>query len=695
MKKYFELIGGVLFTHKAAIEKAGVSWNYYRTKRSEGYSKYKYMLHPDNKKVLMVGFESMADEHKNKLKAEFGNPYDMVARQPILEMVVHHPEHRQWYLNYTYNGGTRLPLETVNKYSRAADWLEMLKAPQQDRAFIKKTMNLTIPQFYEHVAALLSMEKANGKLADYAGHDVLPADFPSSYQRLMAKVEKWLTDGVACMIDPAFGNKSAAKIGKSDTGYNAEIERMQHAFLRKAASDPRNLNASQVADLCNAIFTRKGWNTITAERVKQLLREWGYLTEAGRRGKRSYNNKVAMQHKRKAPSYPLYYLTLDGWTAELAFYEQGELGRMVIVVVLDTCIKYPIGFAIGDRENTALISEALRNAMQHIKDVLGDYYQPHQIQSDRYGIKTMTPLYQAMAHLVTPAAVGNAKAKVVEPYFKHLNNTYCQLLPNWTGHNIDAAKDNQPNREWMDLIKHSYPNKAGVVKLLEYIMNKERSDKLADYLALWQVCPRKVVLEEADLLMLFGQVRPHTVRVEGHGLRVKIEGQRYTFDTFDANFRKHMHLDWQVVHIPGNTDKVLAISTDGKLRFVLERKHEEAMAIIEQTEADRAYHKRIENFNKERINEVIDTYASDNKLVDQVMSQLPLTVNDHEELMLKGMFTIKGQQKESLQDAKRLGKVHKKAEKAATKAAAKDSDNWQTIQQNYLASKVNYDEYLD
>src|SRR5690606_8235724 len=111
--------------------------------------------------------------------------------------------------------------------------------------------------------------------------------------------------------------------------------------------------------------------------------------------------------------------------------------RLVIVVVLDAVNKYPVGYAIGDRENSNLIQEANRNAIMHMKELFGNSYRPWQLQSDRYALKKLTPFYQAVAHLHTPAAVGNAKSKIIEPYFKYLNKECQKYFPhNWSGFNI-------------------------------------------------------------------------------------------------------------------------------------------------------------------------------------------------------------------------------------------------------------------
>lgn len=90
--------------------------------------------------------------------------------------------------------------------------------------------------------------------------------------------------------------------------------------------------------------------------------------------------------------------------------------RKTIVVVLDACGKYPIGYAVGDHESPALIREALRNAIRHARELFGARYKPLQLQSDNYQKGVMVPFYEAMTVHYIPAALHNAKAKIIEPY---------------------------------------------------------------------------------------------------------------------------------------------------------------------------------------------------------------------------------------------------------------------------------------
>jgi hypothetical protein len=459
-----------------------------------------------------------------------------------------------------------------------------------------------------------------------------------------------------------------------------------------------NFDAMQICRAVNQVFAKQGWPQISHGTVYNLIKENAHLITAGSRGKREYNANIAMQVTRRAPEFPLQYLTLDGWTVELLYQDAtGYNNRLVAVIVLDATNKYPIGYAIGNRENTDLIKEANRNAAMHIQQLFGAPYQPRQIQSDNYGIKKLTPFYAAMAHLHTPAAVGNAKSKIIEPYFKYLNKTYCQTQPNWSGFNITAAKRNQPNTEFLDKIKGSFPDRAGVEKQIHMIMARERQIKINEYMAKWELLPaeERLIMKREDVLMVFGKSTGYTNAITGQGLLPTINGVKYKYDTFDPCFRAMAHLNWQVIYDEKDLSTILAISEDNKHRFLLQQKRELPMAVHDMTPEDHQYLTQVNHFKKEREAEIMETYVKNDAMVDQVMQSTPLNLDDYDEAALKLMFTYSGQQKNRLQDAKGLKKVQDAESKKLKVIENKQADAWQAQQLAYYQSKTDFNQYLD
>ena len=705
-----KIVNGKLYISFQEALECGISENTLKDAKKKGTKCWDLIDDPADKRKVLVGFEALNDDRKAKVELRFGNPYDRVARMPILNMVVNDRKAHDYYMGYTYENGLKhLPPNRVNQYTRAASWLGMISKVQDDKRIIKKDLGLTVPEFFLHAGELIGVEKKRAKMEGYAGIDVLPADFPGTYQRLLEKAKKYKNESYDMLIDPLFGNKIGAKLGKvgeniadKEGAFTPERYEDQMAVIRYCSAQGNNLNAAQVEKMSNLVFKQKGWKCISRATVNRIINENEHLLTAGRSGKAAHNNNVSMQVKRKVTPHPLMYWTMDGWTVELLFQERGVKGmeykRMVVVVVLDAWKKYPVGYAIGERENVELIKEANRNALIHVKELFGAPYIPWQTLSDNYQIKALTPFYQALAHLQTPAAVGNSKAKVIEPYFGYLNDTYCQLMPNWYGHNLDSKKKNQMNRELLDKNKHTFPDRAGVIRQIEAIIKEERRLKVAEYTATLLPETEYEQITENRWLRVFGaQLGTRTNTIVGQGIIKSIDGASYTYDSFEPAFRQHMHIDWMLYGDKNDLSKVLAVSPDEKMHFVLEQKRLIPMDIRSQQQEDRDYLQAISKFNKETVNGITELYASDAKRVHEITQDMPWNVNDLQEAAMKGMFTIAGQQKEGIQDAKGLGKaqaaIKKKEQRRIASEATVNASEWEKMQEKFMSERTNFNIY--
>lgn len=637
-----KFIDNILHIEFSELQDCGVSYNTLTKAAARESKSWKTANDPVDKRKVLFEYESLRDQYKECLTKRFGDVYEYVAKQPIKKLVQKDFKAEEYYLGFRFDENKPLPIEYVNKYTTAASWLNMLIKADNEPKNIKKLLNLTISQLYTHVLDLICSDKI---------------DLPSTYVTLRRKIVDYKANGYDALISKNFGNKKAAKIGKTENGFDAEVEKGTEALIRTAASKHNKFDAVQITRAVNALLTAHSLPTLSPETIRLRMNKFEHLTTAGNSGKRTHNNRIAMQVERVAPPHPLLYWTLDGWTVELLYKnENGYNNRMVMVVVLDACGKYPVGYAIGDRENAELIKQANRNALAHIKDLFGYQYRPNQVQSDHYAIKTLTPFYSAMTNLFIPAAVGNAKAKIIEPYFNTLNKKYCQSQPNWSGFNLSSSNKNQPNREYLNIIKTSFPDRDGVIRQIESIIAKERSLKLDAYMQAFATMPQgaKVVLPHEQFLMVFGQTTDRTIQIHAAGLQPQINGIQYSFTTFEPSFATHRDIAWRIMYDEQDMSRVLAVSEDNKLRYMLEGKRKIAMDMYSATAEDHAYRNEIANYNKARREEIIQTYNEDSAKV-QTLLTAPLELDDDAEASLKLMFTTKGQQKEGLQNAKRLG----------------------------------------
>ncbi|MBN8834603.1 MAG: hypothetical protein BGO53_00320 [Sphingobacteriales bacterium 39-19] len=643
------------------------------------------MQNPNDGRIPMVKFETMRPSLKQRINDHYnGNVYNHLAAAPIKKLVQIDPHAEQFYNSYRYGNNQVLPVEHQHRYTIAASWLNMIITVTGDKNFIKKELQLTIDQFWQNIYVLIKTENV---------------ELPTSYARLVANkdsaLKKYKESKYESLIDWRFGNKNSAKLGKTSDGFCAQLEDQQLAIIRKLARLHVNFNPVEIESFANDIFHKQGWPTVSAGTIANRIKEHLPSIIKDRNGKKVYNNKVAMQVSRQRPEYPGYYWTLDGWTVELLYQDGSKYdNRLVMVVVLDVMNNYPVGYAIGERENTELIRMALRNAVIHMQQLFGAVYRPWQLQSDRYGIKNLTPFYNSVTHLYTPAAVGNAKSKVIEPWFNYFNKKRCKKQFNWSGHNITSRPGNQPNTEKLNEIKKSFPDKQGVIDQLNRLMLQERTELLPAYKEAWMAMPvqDQITLTPEDCLVVFGRAHTEFNHISGLGLIVTIGGKKLTFDSFDPAFRAlQFSTRFQLIYDPEDLSQALAVTEDGKQRFMLHNKMKVGMGFKNTTPEQLEYRQRINDFNRQRKEEIVQQNLIDDAIIADVIENT-LQLSNDDETALKLMLTDQyGQQKERLQDAKGLKKLENKKAAAEQSAAQK---SWDAQQQEYLNSKTDLSQYL-
>lgn len=651
---------------------------------------WQMLPNPLDGRMPMVQFEPMRPSFKEKIHAFYGgNVYNFFARQPIEKLFIPDAKAEEFFKTYRYGNNLELPADVQVKYTKAAAVLNGCIKASEKKNFIKDELGLKyITNFWDNVLDIIKAKSI-----------YLPTSYPNLVSKPDSAIKQYKASGYESLIHKNYGNKSAAKIGKTEEGFCEEREQQQIAVIRKIARLHMNLDHVQITSVANGLFEKNSWATVSPGTVANLVHKHMPNIISGKRGSKVYANTVAMQVQRKAPDFPSHYWTLDGWTVELLYKDGSNFNnRLVMVVVLDACNKYPVGYAIGERENTELIRMALRNAVIHMQDLFGATYRPWQLQSDRYGMKNLTSFYSAVSHLYTPAAVGNAKAKIIEPYFKYLNKNYCQKHFNWSGFNITASKQNQPNIEKLNEIKQTLPDKEGVIQQINNFMLKERLSKMEDYRNRWANMPQddQITLTPMQCLEVFGKAHNELNSITGQGLIATLDGQQLTYDSFDPAFRDLQFASrFQIVYDSCDYSQVLAITEDGKQKFMLHNKMKVGMGFKNTTPEQLEYHQQIRDFNADRKEEIIQTYLLDDAIVQDVLANTPLNLNNDAELALKTMFTIDGQQKERIQDAKGLRKIQQKAERLTQKEDIATAKNAAQQHLEYLQNKTDINSYLD
>jgi hypothetical protein len=586
-----------------------------------------------------------------------------------------------WFARWELPDKRNLKPERQKEYSTNASVLNTLLHISNDRKALRKALGGKTTGIWKELAARVENIKTE-----------LQHSLPTNPIRLKEKVKKYAELGYVSIIPDKYMNNNAAKVTETE----------QQAALRQLFRKHNNLDNAQIQMLYNIIAENLAWDKITAATVSNYRVKWEMETHSGRKGENSFDNTKAMLVKRSAPSYPLYYWTSDGWDAEL-LYQNTEIdgkgnskttfhNRLTVVVVLDPCVKYPIGFAIGTHETPELIKEAFRNAVTHTKELFGDYYKVLQLQTDNYGKKALTPIYDVLSETYTPARVHNAKAKVIEPYFNHINRKYCQLMPNWSGFGIASGSSKQPNTEYLNKIRHSFPDEFGVRHQITQIIEAERLLNKEKYITLFNEMPveDKKPIDIAELLYLCGEKTGFTNRLSASGLVVTIAGQKHEYDSFDLQFRQLAHVEWTVKYNPEDTTQVLAMSDDGH-RFMLQEKYVQPMALRERKEGDSEQLAKINQFNKTIKAEITEGMAEDYRTVEQLFNDNPRLDNTLAKLVL---VDSTGQHKDN-KSAARLKGAQKQLAKQTRKEEVEEQRNWSQEQEAYLKDKVDISNYIN
>lgn len=567
----------------------------------------------------LYSLDSLPLQYKVQVYERYPDLKEREKSKPFVEEVELNAEALAYYTEYTFDGGRHLSEDKIREYTHACSVLDSFgrKIEVADGVRLSQSHpRLHRGNFWIDAANALERIKDAGWIHN------LP-DNPRSLQR---KYNRYKKEGYESMINKNYQNKYAAKIVSDD----------QKRVLLSMLSLHINANNQMVADEYNKIAKMQGWSGITSRAVGCFRDEYAHLVDYGRLGATNYRNKRLMQVKRYKPTTALAMWSLDGWTAELLYQartrtKQGKpittyTNRLTLEVVLDPSCDYPIGYAIGDNESKDLIRAALRNAMQHTRELFGTMYRTGQIQCDHYALDRklegdLAMLYKGCCEKLIPAKQGNAKSKPIEHYFDILNEKYCRRFGNWAGHNITSDPDNQPNSDALNQLRKFFPDRKEVVKQLEAIIAEERRLKHDQFIALYEAMPedRRFPMPREQYLLHFGETTGYTNRMQGKGLCPTLLGKERVYDTFEQSFRTHRKEDWTVLYDRDDLSNVLVVNKDKSLRYLLDEKYVQPMALQDRVEGDAEELQRVFDFNDTMEAEVKETLIEAHRSTERLI----------------------------------------------------------------------------
>lgn len=643
----------------------------------------------------LVEFNSLVPEWRDALTLTFGKPKEKVKESFFAKHYVADRKAFDFYCAHRYgdDNNKKLEPETIELYTYNASVLNTVIEVKNKRKLYAKSLGLT-GQFD-------IWESLSNDVNAYQG---VRHDLPTTKDSLRHKVNRYIKEGYSAVISGKFGKRNAAKVKQDD----------QLAMIEGLLNKHQNLNNEQIASIYNTVAQTVNWKTIDAGIIANYRKELDLFVFSGQHGTTELMHRKHMQIKRSKPSAAMLFWSMDGWDAELLYQKttidsKGNSvttyhNRLTVVMILDPYNNYIVGYAIGTSESPTLIKQALKNALKHTEELFGSKYKPYQLQTDRYQVKHLQPTYEAAAKHFTPAAAKNSKAKPIEQFFDKFNEKHFQakLIPNWSGHNVTASGENQVNDDYLNKIRHQFPDENGCRMQIITAIENDRAEKVQQYIESFKTFPEedKTTITINQFLRFFGTTTGYTNKFKGDGLTPTINGIERTYDTFDLNFRKYMHEDWMVFYDEDDLSQILvsnAKSKNGKLveeignlEFLLEEKYIQPMSLYDQQKQDAGQRQLVYDFNK-RMNETIMLRnESRHETLEELFNNNP-KLETLKKLMISDST---GQHK----DQKTTERIEIATQRIANRQAKKEQKvieaDWKESQDNYLKEKVNLNKYV-
>lgn len=621
----------------------------------------------------LIEFDSMPERFRTEIVRKIGIPPKKTEQNLLLNQYKTDYEAQHFFALHEIEDNRTLSLDKQEEYVINAQMLNALDVYLKNQISFIKARNgrRNLTDLWNDAASAIF------DLKDHVGHNL-----PKSARRLKEKLEDYQEKGYISLIPDTYGNANSTKVK----------DNQQEALLRQLFRKHQGLDNVEIATHYNVVADAFGWDKLSPSSIANYRKKWNVSVVSFTKGLKDFDNTMKMQIKRKAPEHPLAYWTLDGWKAELLYQKEGTYhNRLTIVVVLDAATKYPVGYAIGEQENTELIKAALRDAVNHTEALFGFKHKVYQVQADNYGTKVMTPIYKGVAVNYRPTKVGNAKAKIIEPWFNFFNKTYCKLQSNWSGFGIKSKQ--QPNQDWLQKNRKNFPDEAQAYSQLEMLIEKARADGQEKFVEKYHNAPDdlKIELSDFEFLKHLGVKKPQTTKYRGQGIVFDIQKKEYTYDCFQLEFRQHTHIDWSIKFDPQNMNKVLAYNEDKNLAFELEEKYIQPMDLYSQEKEDRNQLQKVSTFNRQLVANIMKEYAEDAETVDSIVFNNKEIGETLEKLIITDDLGRHKDQK-NMQTKKAIQKKAEKVKEKIQKIAVLDEIQ---EQDDYFKQKININKYLE
>lgn len=515
----------------------------------------------------LIEYETLPVVYKNEVLKVYGNPHEVIANQPIKDRVVRDIAAEKYYRDYILPTGSHLPdgilpngnydatKDHINKYTIAASWLNMLRDLTADKKYIKKELGMQMADFWKNIALLIGAENI---------------DLPKNRIRLKEKISQYVQEGYKCLVvESRYGNDNSKKVK----------DELAEALLLELCAHPNKHDDVMVMRAYNEWASQNNRELIKSKStVGNWRRSNDWQIKKQRDGVAANYNKYGTNIKRKRPSAPLLLVESDDNDLDLFFMEikdrngtnyKNYYKRFTVMVVIDPFNDYILGWAMGESQTQELVKAAYQNAVLHVAELTGKTYLPHQIRSDRFGLKSedLLRFYQSVA-TYTPAAARAPRGKYIERSFGKEWHRVLKLYDNYAGSNITSKTRLNPDN--VNAVRKNFPTAEEAPAIIAEFINRMRQYKGRQMQWITAFHNSEKSKERAigaeEMLLLFG--KRHLTRngeegntITNDGINITVGGIKYNYDIPEAIALQNIGRKVQVIYEERDMSRVLI--TDG------------------------------------------------------------------------------------------------------------------------------------
>lgn len=321
------------------------------------------IIYYGNGEDALIVFDSLPFKYKAKVRAKYGDVHEYAAKQPLLDMLERDMEARRYYAE-----DVQIPADLQRRYSRQADWLNLINKCIADTQRLKNGLHIKMGNFWRIIIQLIKADKEDNRL-------------PGSKRRLKDTLERYGNRNYDNLIEwHRIGNNNA----RSTTG---SIERLvlaiygQYNGRTNATQATREYNEfvmghRRIVDVSTGeLFDPTKYYKKGAPKLLVPQNVIYYINKKENRkaidlmklGGGDYVQKHTPYNRRSTPKHAFSIVTMDDY---LPPFKTPDGKRTVwMYAIFDVASEAIVGVAYGKDKNWQMVLDALSdmtyNCLQH------------------------------------------------------------------------------------------------------------------------------------------------------------------------------------------------------------------------------------------------------------------------------------------------------------------------------------------